>query len=305
MKVAVTGASGLLGSNLALEFCRAGHEVTAVYRQHALCLAGVRAVACDLTDSALLSRVIADAKADCIVHSAAATNLEWCEAHPSECLRVNAEVPGDVAALARRTGAAMVHISTDAIFDGVSGGYRETDDPSPVNQYGRSKALGEAAVLKECPGALVLRTNIYGWNLQPKSSLAEWVLALLERGLAVPGFCDVIFSPVLVNYLAGWIVELVGSRESGIFHVASRDHVSKHEFARQIAEVFGLDAALVREACIAESTLTAPRPRNTWLNGGKLCAVLGRPLPSIREGLDAFRTLRTSGFTNRLRAAAA
>ena len=101
MRVVVTGGSGLLGSNLALEFCRRGHQVTALYRQHRFLVDDVAAVPCDLTNPGEVSRLLARSKPDWIVHCAAATNLEWCEAHPGECLRINAEVPGEIAALAR------------------------------------------------------------------------------------------------------------------------------------------------------------------------------------------------------------
>ncbi|MEI9974821.1 MAG: SDR family oxidoreductase [Ignavibacteriota bacterium] len=305
MKLLVTGASGLLGSNLVWDFSRQGHRVTAVHHSHALQIPGVAAAACDLTDHAGLSRLLVAVRPDCIVHCAAATNLEWCEAHPAECDRINADVPGEIAALARTLDAQMVHISTDAVFDGISGGYRETDPVSPLNRYAQSKARGETAVLREMPAALVLRTNLYGWNLQPKASLAEWILSLLQSGSPILGFSDVVFSPVLANHLGSWILELAASGRSGIFHTASRDHVSKYQFARLLAEVFGCDPALVRESSIADSALTAPRPRNTWLQADRLAAALGRPLPSIREGLEAFRDLAESGFAHRLRAAAA
>jgi dTDP-4-dehydrorhamnose reductase len=305
MKLLVTGASGLLGANLALEFCREGHRVTALYHNHALRIPGVESVACDLTDKLELSRVLTNARPQCIVHCAAATNLEWCETHPAECMRINVEAPAEIAAVARTMGAGMIQISTDAVFDGVAGGYREDDTPSPLNRYAESKALGEAAVLRKMPTALVLRTNLYGWNLQPKTSLAEWVLSLLRRSADVPGFRDVVFSPLLVNHLAAWILGLIAGGQSGIFHAASSDRISKYGFACQLAEVFGFDPALVRESSIADSALTAPRPRNTWLRADKMADAIGQPLPSIRNGLEAFRALDENGFADRLRAAAA
>jgi dTDP-4-dehydrorhamnose reductase len=305
VRILVTGGSGLLGSNLALEFRRAGHAVTALYRQHGFHLPGVVSLPCDLTGEGEMARVLAGAQPDAIVHCAAATNLEWCEKHPGECLRINAEVPGEIAARAWSLGSRMVHISTDAVFDGAAGGYRETDRTAPVNQYGHSKALGEAAVLSAMPGALILRTNIYGWNLQPKTSLAEWALARLERGAPVPGFGDVVFSPVLVNSLAEWILDLLDAGCAGIFHAASRDHASKYDFLRHLAAVFHLDPSLVCETSVADSPLTAPRPHHTWLRADKLAAALARPLPTIREGLESFHALDQNGFAHRLKAAAA
>jgi dTDP-4-dehydrorhamnose reductase len=305
VRVTVTGAGGLLGSNLASEFSREGHQVTALYRRHGLRLPGITAVSCDLTNGAELSRVLVEARPDWIVHCAAATDLDWCEAHSGECLRINAAAPAEIAAQARTLGAGMIYVSTDAVFDGVLGGYREMDAPAPVSQYGHSKALGETLVRSALPEAVILRTNLYGWNLQPKTSLAEWALRLLRKGLTVPGFCDVVFSPVLVNRLAEWMLVLMSVHARGIFHAASSDHASKYDFLRELAAAFGLDAALVRESSIEDSPLRAPRPRNTWLRAEKLAAAVGGGLPTIRQGLEAFRVLDETGFAGRLRAAAA
>jgi dTDP-4-dehydrorhamnose reductase len=220
-------------------------------------------------------------------------------------MRINAEVSGQLAATARCVGARLIYISTDAVFDGAAGAYRETDRPSPVNHYGVSKAAGEAAVLREMPEALILRVNIYGWNLQPKNSLAEWGLAHLRKGERILGFRDVIFSPMLANELAEWILDLIKCGCTGIYHLGSRDHATKYDFLRELADVFQLDGSLVREALLEQSPLTAPRPRNTWLCTDKVAGSLGRRLPTIRQGLETFRALSESGFVSRLKAAAA
>ena len=220
-------------------------------------------------------------------------------------MRINAQVPGELAAGARSVGARFVYISTDAVFDGVSGGYQESDPVAPSNWYARGKAAGEAAVLREMPEALVLRVNIYGWNLQPKSSLAEWVLARLQSAETVPGFVDTTFAPVLANDLADWILRLVALGCSGIYHVASSDWCSKYQFARSIAQVFQLDPSLVLESRLDASSLSAPRPRNTWLRADKLADALGHGMPTVCEGLRRFRALRDNGFFGRLKAASA
>jgi dTDP-4-dehydrorhamnose reductase len=301
--VVVTGASGLLGANLALEWARQGYDVVALYRHHPFFADDVVSSACDLTDRSAAVRLISAAAPALIVHCAAATGVEWCECHAQETMRINAEVGGELAALACSLGSLFVYISTDAVFDGRTGGYRETDAVSPVNWYARSKAAGEAAVLSQMPEALVLRANFYGWNLQPKHSLAEWVLARLAAGESVPGFDDITFSPVLVNHMAAWIPRLLEAGCTGIFHVASHDRCSKFEFAQVIAEVFQLDGSLVRKASLEQSGMRAPRPRHTWLRTEKLAAALGSPMPTIRQGLEEFRTLGQNGFFERLKAA--
>jgi dTDP-4-dehydrorhamnose reductase len=299
----VTGASGLLGANLTLELAARGHHVVALYGRHRIAVAGTASAACDLTDSGATARLLSAWVPSLIVHCAAATNVDWCESHPQEAMRINAQAAGELAAHARSAGAGFVYISTDAVFDGVSGGYVETDPVSPGNWYARSKLAGEEAVLRAMPEALVLRVNIFGWNLQAKNSLAEWILLRLEQGVPVPGFCDTAFAPVLVNDTADWITRLAASGCRGIYHVASADHGSKYEFARETAAVFHLDASLVRETLVQESSLSAPRPRNTWLRTDKIAAELGQSMPTIRQGLENFHALREDGFCQRLKAA--
>jgi dTDP-4-dehydrorhamnose reductase len=294
-----------LGANLVLELADRGHAVTALYGRHSISAAGVRSIVCDLADGPAPTRLLLASTPALVIHCAAATNVDWCESHPEECMLINAQAAGALAAGARSAGARFVYISTDAVFDGVSGGYREADPVTPSNWYARSKAAGEAAVLGEMPEALVLRVNIYGWNLQPKSSLAEWVLSRLQSAQTVPGFTDTTFAPVLVNDLAEWILRLVELDRSGIYHVASSDWCSKYQFAREIAAVFQLDASLVLESRLDASSLSAPRSRNTWLRADKLAADLGHAMPTVREGLERFRALRDNGFFRRLKAASA
>jgi dTDP-4-dehydrorhamnose reductase len=303
--ILVTGASGLLGANLAMELLLQGRPVVPVYNEHPIAIPGATASACDLTSVAELEHLLSVVEPSIVIHCAAATNVDWCEAHPQAAMQINSQAAGELAERSRKAGAGFVFISTDAVFDGVSGGYVETDPVGPTNCYARSKVAGEAAVLRAVPEALVLRINIYGWNLQAKTSLAEWVLAKLERGETVPGFSDTAFAPVLANDIAEWIPRLVELGCSGIYHVAAKDHCSKYEFAREVASVFQLDASLVEETLMAQSALTAPRPRETWLRSTKISQVLGKPMPTIKQGLEKFRTLRDNGFCHRLKAAGA
>jgi len=299
---AVTGSSGLLGSNLVLDLADAGYDVVALRGQHAVSFAGVPFYSHDLRDRRQTAELLTWLRPAWIIHAAAATNVEWCEQNPEECMRINAHGPGTVAAIARSIGAGVVYISTDAVFDGRAGGYRETDAISPLNAYGRAKAAGEQAVLRELPESLIIRTNIYGWNAQPKASLAEWILNRLEARQVTPGFADVFFSPLLVNDVSRYILELVRLGSVGIYHLGASEHCSKYDFAMRVADVFGLDPALVSRSSLEKSNLAAPRPLHTWLRSERATSALERPLASLREGLERFRDLRESGFAARLKA---
>jgi dTDP-4-dehydrorhamnose reductase len=303
--IVITGGSGLLGANLALQWSLQNLDVAALYFEHSVSMHGVHALACNLLDQREIAGAISTLRPEWIVHCAAATNVDWCEANPRQTHRLNVEASRHLAASAKAVGARFVYISTDSVFDGARGSYGESDRPAPVNAYARSKLSGESAVKEQLPGSLIVRTNIYGWNLQPKTSLAEWILTLLEKSTAVPAFQDVVFSPILVNDLADALLEMMRMKLEGTFHVGGSEPCSKREFALQLAEVFQLNHSLVHPRSIYESSLQVPRPLDTSLNTTKAENALGHALPQLRAGLERFKEIRQNGFAARLKAAGA
>lgn len=300
--ILVTGASGLLGANLVLTAREWGEEVVATYHRHTVYFKGTKALAADLTIPAEADALLQSVRPDWVVHCAAATDVDWCQDHAQEAHRINAEAPRHVAATARRVGARLLYVSTDAVFDGARGNYVETDTPAPVNVYGASKWAGERAVRDAMPTALLVRTNLYGWNVQDKQSMAEWILARLKSGRAVPGFQDVIFTPILVDDLSGILLDMMDGALEGLYHVAGSEALSKFEFARQLANVFGFDRQSVYPVSVATSGLRAPRPLDTSLGTEKVRRALGRPLPDVDAGLRRFKAARDSGYVRKLRA---
>src|SRR5207245_6923760 len=202
-----------------------------------------------------------------------------CEYHPDQAHRINTLASSFLAALARELGCRFLHVSTDCVFDGTKGNYSEYDPPRPLNIYARSKLLAEEEVLRQLPAALVVRVNIYGWNAQPKYSLAEWILVELSSGRQVPGFTDVYFSPILVNDLAEILLTMLDRGMTGLYHVAGSERISKYKFARRVATTFGFEPDRVVSTRLAESNLRAPRPLDVSLCTEKVCLALGRPMP--------------------------
>ncbi len=300
-RVLVTGASGLVGANLVLAFS-GSLRVSAVYHSHPVRTPAVDSHRCDVTDAAAVASLVRHVRPDWIVHAAALANVDECERRPEEARSRNVAATRHVAAAAAASGARMVYLSTDAVFDGLMGWYHEEDAPGPLNEYARTKLGGEEAARTLAPDALIIRTNIYGWNMQPKESLAEWVRGRLIAGTPVDGFTDVYFCPLLVNDLAEMIRRMIQDTLSGVYHVAGSERCSKHGFARRLAEVFGLDPDLVRRASVADSPLVARRPRDTSLSTDKLRRDLGIALPGLDEGLHRFKTLGDAGYPARLRA---
>jgi dTDP-4-dehydrorhamnose reductase len=302
-RIVITGASGLLGSNLTLAAADAGHSVTALYGGHEFHPPGVASCGGDLLDEPWVDATITSASPDCVIHCAALTDIDRCEADPARAHAVNVEATLLVAKASQRCGARFVYVSTDAVFDGAQGHYSEDSSTAPVNEYGRSKLLGERAAQEGASDPLVIRTNMFGWNCRQKTSLAEWILGRLRSGDVVPGFTDIVFSPLLVNDLAVVMLGLLEAGVTGLYNVGSRQAMSKYEFAREVAVAYGFDPQAVAPTEIGASGLTTRRPLNTSLRVGKAEGALRCTMPSIQGGVDRFRRLEETGYVDRLRAA--
>jgi dTDP-4-dehydrorhamnose reductase len=300
--ILVTGAGGLLGSNLLLTALERGVGVAGTRHLAPLDVPGADIAAADLSDAAAADALIARLRPRWIVHCAAMTDVDACEARPGDARRANVDAARNVAAAAKRAGAGLALVSTDSVFDGRRGGYVEDDATAPLNVYARTKLEAEEAVR----GAgldrhLIVRSNLFGWNAQDKTSLAEWIVRELAAGRRIKGFRDVVFAPLLVNDLSAVLLDLIEGGHTGLFHAAAPAPMSKLEFARATAAAFRLDAGLIDDGSIEGAPLKAPRPKNTSLNAARLTRALGRELPSIEEALMRFRALRDGGWAGRLK----
>ena len=295
----VTGVSGLMGANFALGASR-GRAVAGVYSRHALVIPQVPCLSLDIRDPAATSAKLDELRPSTIVHFAAATDVDWCEEHPAEAVQMNVEATGFLVRWSAANDCKFVFLSTDSVFDGKRGGYEETDPTNPVNKYATTKCLAEEVIRAATNNHLIVRSNIYGWNVQEKSSLAEWVLNNLKAGKGIKGFADVIFSPLLVNTLAEIMLKLIDGNKTGTYHAASADEVSKYEFAVLIADVFGINSGLVEKSSLASLKLKAPRPLNTSLKTRKLDA-MGIPVPLVKDDVMRFKQLYDTNYVTTLK----
>ncbi len=298
-RILVTGASGLLGLNLSLQEA-SRHEVVAVVNRHKLEGVPFAVMSADLTQTGAIERILAVTQPEVVINCAAVAILDTCEAQPELAYRLNAIFPEELAEATKRLGIQLLHLSTDAVFDGERGGYDETDTPNPINHYGKTKLAGERGVLEANPDALVARVNFYGWSLRGKRSLAEWFYYQLAAGKPVKGFTDVYFCPLEVNDLVDILMEMVSLRLSGLYHVVSSECLSKYDFAVRIARQFGLDEGLISPISWKDSGLRADRSANLRLKTSKLSRALGRALPEQAPGLQRFCELREQGYPQRL-----
>ena len=302
MRLLVTGASGLLGLNLALEAAR-DHTVYGVAHSHPIRTTAFEVITTDLLAPGALERVLAETRPDWVIHCAALADVDACEQAPELAWRLNAEFPGRLATAARG-GARLLHVSTDAVFDGQRGDYQETDAPNPLSVYARSKLAGEQAVAAADPNALIARVNLFGWSLFGKRSLAEFFFNNLQAGNPVRGFTDVYFCPLLANHLADLFLRMMAADLHGLYHVVSSECLTKYDFGLAVAKVFGLDASLIAPVSVEEGGLAAARSPRLTLRTDKLAAALGEPPPALAPGLEEMHRLYVDGFADKIRSMA-
>jgi dTDP-4-dehydrorhamnose reductase len=300
MRLLVTGSSGLLGLNLALETL-GSHDVIGVDRG-TLASAPFETIRADLTDPGALGRTLDHSRAEAVIHCAAMADVDACESDPSLARRVNTDLPEMVAAACAPRGLRLVHVSTDAVFDGQKrGSYSETDAPNPTGVYACTKRASETAVLGADPNAIVARVNFYGWSLSGKRSLAEFFVNNLKAGRAIRGFTDVTFCPMLVNHLADILVRMLESGLHGLYHVVGPQAMSKYQFGVAIARRFGLEEGLIAPESVDAAGLTATRSHNLRLSIHKISTDLGRSLPEFSTGLDVLYAQYQQGYPQRIR----
>jgi dTDP-4-dehydrorhamnose reductase len=306
MRILVTGASGLLGLNLALEAASiqdgglAEHTVIGVVNSHRLFTEAIDVIQADLLLPGVLEGLIDKTQPDWIFNCAALAVVDDCEANPDLAEKLNIELPRKLAKIVARGGARLVHISTDSVFDGQSGGYTEQDDPNPLNVYARSKLAGERAVAEIDPQAIIARVNLFGWSLSGRRSLAEWFFNNLSQGKPMMGFTDVFFCPMLVNDLAQVLMRMAGTGLSGLYHATSPKCASKNDFGVALARNFGLDESLISPVSISDSDLKTMRSPRLTLRCDKLLQALGEPLPDWESGLRRFFELYRQGYPQAL-----
>lgn len=290
----------MLGANLALLAQDMGYEVLGWTNSRRLVNAPFDTRPVDFCDRDDLRAAFEAADPDALINCAAQANVDAAEKHPEHAFRVNAEAVGELATLARFAEIPMIQVSTDAVFDGTQGNYRETDAPNPLNMYAKSKLAGEQAVADVNPDASIARVVFYGWSLTGTRSLAEFFYNNLTAGKPVNGFTDMFFSPLYVRHLSETLLEMLKKRLSGIYHVYSPESLSKYDFGTRLAHEFGLDASLIRPISALDSDLLARRSLNLSMNTDKLQAALGKSMPSQAEGLRVLHTDLDSGLRLKL-----
>ncbi len=279
MKIAVTGAGGLLGRATNTHCASQGDEVHAF--DHG---------ALDITDAAAVKRQLSDLKPDVVFNCAAWTDVDGCESDPNRADRANALGPQLLASTCRDIDALLITVSTDYVFDGTKEGfYTQRDHPNPISMYGRFKLEGERRAQTAYARAIVVRSGyIFGAG---GTNFLSTVLDRARRGERLQAISDMTGTPTYAPDLAVRLRELAESDLPGIYHVVNAGNgVSFETFARTGLEMGGVDPNLLQSTTLAELKRPAPRPRNSRLRCLLTEAIGLSPLRDWQAALEDFVT---------------
>ncbi|UQZ86632.1 dTDP-4-dehydrorhamnose reductase [Paenibacillus konkukensis] len=274
MKLLITGAGGQLGRDL-IRVLSDRHEVVALTRKEL-----------DVADEAAVLAAACEIGPDAVIHAAAYTQVDLAESRTEEAYMVNSYGSRNVAMAARQTGAKMVYISTDYVFDGTKGSpYGEKDRTNPLSVYGHSKLHGEKFVQLICDSYFIVRTSwlygVYGSNFVTK------VMALAKERSELTMVSDQFGSPTYTRDLAAFIGQLIATEHYGVYHASNRGMCSRFEFAQEIIRILGHSDVRLKPVCADQFKLPAARPENSALDD---ISIRTKGFPRFRLWQDALQS---------------
>lgn len=282
-RILITGYTGMLGCSIADRLSKnPNYTIYGIARKRDSKLKSIFQIEGDLADTSFYDSLQFVAP-DIIIHTSALVDLNLCETEKTFASRVNSASGKHLATLF--PNAHFIYISTDSVFDGVDGNYKEEMQTNPLNHYAFTKREGERVIQKISKRALILRTNIFGHKSNGKS-LFDWAYQELKHNKPIKGFEDVYFNPLYTGQVAQIIEQVLTQHPhlTGIYHLGCHETLNKYEFLKLISKIFQLNEELIAPSSIKNFPSKVKRPLNTTLNTQKLAAVMKRTF-SIEEGM--------------------
>ena len=294
IKVVVTGSNGLLGQSL-INLLLKEKEV---YKVFGLSRGDNRSgrddfsyISIDITNEKKLKEILLETEPNVIINTAAMTQVDDCEGDRKACDLLNVSVVEWLGEISEKIEAHLIHLSTDFIFDGIKGNYKETDVPNPLSYYGVSKLKSEEVLINSKISYTILRTILVFGKVydMSRSNIVLWVKSMLEKGKEITIVDDQFRSPTYVEDLALACKIAMDKKAKGIFNISSNELLSVYEIVQQIADVFHLDKKLIKAISTSTLNQTAPRPAKTGFDLSKTNRVLEFYPESFKESLEKFR----------------
>lgn len=292
MKILITGSNGLLGQHLIKMLLETtSYPVIATGRGDSRLpfppSPQYKYFALDITDGIAVNEVIDEHKPSIIIHAAAMTQPDPCELNKVECWNVNVTATRFLVSAAQNINAKFVYISTDFVFDGMHGPYKETDTPNPVNYYGSSKLAAEKAVMEIAHDWAIVRTVLVYGNILVgnRSNIISWAKENLESKKPVKVVSDQWRTPTYVEDLVKGTLLVIEKNATGVYHISGEEGMSPFDMATAVADYLHLDKSLMTEVNADIFTQPAQRPLKTGFVIGKAKKELGYQPIAFKEAL--------------------
>lgn len=290
MKILVTGSNGLLGQKLiALLQTKADIELIATSRGQSVIDTGKsQFISLDVTERADVFRILSETRPDCVINTAAMTQVDQCELDQPGCWKANVTSVENLVDACENLDIHLVHLSTDFVFDGSHGPLDELEKPDPVNYYGKSKVASEEIVLNSTlRNRTIIRTVlVYGiTHDMSRSNIVTWVKNNLEQGKPIQVVSDQYRTPTLAEDLALGCYLAAIKKANGVYHISGKDYLSPYDIAIHTADFFKLDKTLISKTDSSKFTQPAKRPAITGFIIDKARTDLGYEPHSFEEGI--------------------
>ena len=289
--VILFGARGYLGSFISKYSTEYPYKMVLSARSRNNLIKGADIYPCDLLDKSSLSICLDRVKPDILINSAAQALPDDAEKDKKYASEANITTVENLVRECQKRNIKLIHISTDYVFLGDKGNYKEEDPTNPINFYGETKLKGEKIIQESGIDYLILRTSVlYGLRYEhQRMNIFHSIYEPLSKKqqIELPG--DQIGTPTLVDDMANCVLNLVPSKETGIFHCAGPDQISRYEFGLMLAHVFDFKESLVKP--IINKEQPAVRPKNSSLNSEKIKKITKFRFRGIREGLNFLKQI--------------
>jgi dTDP-4-dehydrorhamnose reductase len=294
IKVVITGSNGLLGQSLLNLLLQEKEKYQVFGFSRGKNRSGredFSYISIDITDEVKLKNKLHKIQPDFIINTAAMTQVDDCENQKVACDLLNVTVVKWLAEISEEINAHVIHLSTDFIFDGVKGNYKETDKPNPLSNYGMSKLKSEEVLINSKIDFTILRTIlVYGKVFDmSRSNIVLWVKDMLSKGKEITIVDDQFRTPTYVEDLAFACKISMDKKATGVYHISSKELLSVFEITQQVAAAFNLDKNLIKPISTSTLNQTAPRPAKTGFDLSKTNSELDFYPKSFKEDLRRFK----------------
>jgi dTDP-4-dehydrorhamnose reductase len=299
-KILVTGSNGLLGQKLV--YALAAHPdfqliATSTGANRVRLKEGYTYQSLDITNKDQVETVFNQYAPDVVINTAAMTNVDACETDRAGCWKLNVDAVQYLADACKKHDAHFIHLSTDFVFDGEAGPYKETDQPAPVSYYGDSKYAAEKVVQQSGLKQWSIARTIIVYGIvdnMSRSNVVLWAKGALEKGEPIRVVDDQFRSPTLAEDLAAGCILLAEKQATGIYHLSGKEGMSILELVYKVADYFDLDPSIVTS--IKSETLNQPakRPPRTGFILDKAVNDLGYNPRTFEEGLSVLEQQLTN-----------